>query len=328
MIEIIAKHPLAFIVALVAHGLLGTLLVVSVDWTTAPTVAQPEVEVVQAIMVDEAQVQHELDKFKSFESQKQQQQTERLTRLREEIDKVKKAKETEQKRLADLEAQRKIEVEKKQRAEIDRKKAEQERKIAEAARQAAEQKRKQALEKQQQAEQDKELAEQRTKEVEKQKLLALEEMKRLEQVRLAREAKETAQQEVEQKQKERATKRKAEDEAQRRAMFEAEEQDMELAREKETQAAIARHKALIQDKIQRLWRKPATAKQGWKCTVVVQILPGGMVKMATIAQPSGDRLFDDSVLQAVYAAEPLPLPKERSLFPSFREIKFEFNPKE
>jgi len=314
MIEIIAKHPIAFAVALGAHILTGVLLVVSVDWTTAPTLVQPDVEVVQAIVVDETQVQHELNKLKLSESQKQHQQTERLTRLREEIDKVKKAKETEQKRLADLATQRKIEIEKKQRAETERKKADQARKIAEVARQAAEQKRKQALEKQQQAEL-------RAKEAEKQKQLALEKMKHREQERRAREAKEKIQ-------KEWVAKRKAEEEAERLVMFEVEEQRRELAKEKETQAMIAKHTALIRAKIQRLWRKPATAKKGLKCTVIVQILPGGMVKMATIAKPSGDRLFDDSVLQAVYAAEPLPLPKERSLFPSFREIKFEFNPKE
>ncbi len=45
-----------------------------------------------------------------------------------------------------------------------------------------------------------------------------------------------------------------------------------------------------------------------------------------ITESSGDPVFDRSVEIAVRKASPFPLPKDKSLFDHFREVKFIFKP--
>ena len=50
--------------------------------------------------------------------------------------------------------------------------------------------------------------------------------------------------------------------------------------------------------------------------------------MPRILEANRNEIFDRSVENAVYKAEPLPLPDDPTLFDNFREIDFDFKPKE
>lgn len=64
--------------------------------------------------------------------------------------------------------------------------------------------------------------------------------------------------------------------------------------------------------IHQVWNKPPGTDMSVRCKVRLQIGPTGQVQ-ASIVTPSGNQLFDNSVMSAVYKAQPLPLPDDPSL---------------
>jgi colicin import membrane protein len=64
--------------------------------------------------------------------------------------------------------------------------------------------------------------------------------------------------------------------------------------------------------IHQVWQKPPGTDMSIKCKVRLQVGPTGQVQ-ANIVSPSGNQLFDNSVMSAVYKAQPLPLPDDPSL---------------
>ena len=81
----------------------------------------------------------------------------------------------------------------------------------------------------------------------------------------------------------------------------------------------------IQSSVTRNWRRPTGVPRGLKCTVTVVQASNGKVLRVEITQSSGNVAFDRSIEQAVLAASPLPLPRDRAMFE--REIIFMFNPR-
>lgn len=75
--------------------------------------------------------------------------------------------------------------------------------------------------------------------------------------------------------------------------------------------------------IQRVWtRPPGTADQNLSCVINIQLSATGEVQSATIRKPSGNSLFDDSVIRAVYKASPMPLPRDPRAFQPGINITF------
>lgn len=67
--------------------------------------------------------------------------------------------------------------------------------------------------------------------------------------------------------------------------------------------------------IQRVWTyPPGTADQNLGCVVNMQLSATGEVLSARIQRSSGNSLFDDSVVRAVYKASPMPLPRDARAF--------------
>ncbi len=85
--------------------------------------------------------------------------------------------------------------------------------------------------------------------------------------------------------------------------------------------------AAITQKIQRNWLRPVGSGEGLKCTVRVRLIPTGDIVPGSVAiiKGSGNGAFDRSVEQAIYKAEPLPVPKGPA-FEQFRSIDFVFDP--
>jgi colicin import membrane protein len=141
--------------------------------------------------------------------------------------------------------------------------------------------------------------------------------------------------EAEEKQK-RAAELERKNEDKRRQKFTEQSLQEQLAAEEKlrTDAAHAARAATIVDKyiplirqrVSRSWNSPVGIAKGLKCTVRVRLAPGGKVLSADVVRPSGNANFDRSVENAVYKAEPLPLPEDPTLFDNFREIEFVFDP--
>ncbi|MDH3316018.1 MAG: TonB C-terminal domain-containing protein, partial [Gammaproteobacteria bacterium] len=63
---------------------------------------------------------------------------------------------------------------------------------------------------------------------------------------------------------------------------------------------------------------------GLKCELRVSQIPGGEVIDVKVSQGSGNEGFDQSVVNAIWNASPLPQPKDPSLFS--RNLQFVFDP--
>ncbi len=281
--------PRYLVYALLVHVAFFAVLVVSLEWTVTPA-PPPAPNVIQAVAVDEARLQAEMEKLRLAEERERQraleakQAAERKRREEERrLAELKKKQEAEKKRLAEL--QKKKEAERRRQVELERKRKE------EAARRARE-----------------------------------EERRKEEAARRA--ALEREQKELERKRKEEEARRRAAAERELQERLAAEQRRLEAERERKLQSVVARYVEIIKQRVERFWLRPPNSRSGLFCEVRVRLIPGGEVVGVQIVRSSGDPAFDASVEKAVLRASPLPLPEDPALFERFRELKFIFKPED
>jgi colicin import membrane protein len=197
---------------------------------------------------------------------------------------------------------------------------------AEKKRRAAEAKKRQqreAEEKQRRAAEAKKREQQAA--AEKKKLAVLAEQKK-EAERKRVEAERQAEKERQQREAEEQKARQAEIARELQAQ-QAEAERQARLRQQAMQSEIQKYMARIQQKIVNSWNIPPETPENRHCTVRVRLFPGGDVRDVTVISKSGDPAFDRSVEAAVRRAEPLPVPTGSELFDKFREVIFEFEPR-
>lgn len=292
LLKEILKNPLAMVYAILVHVALAVVLFVSLEWTDLPTPAQPKVNIVKAVAVDESSVLAEVEKLKKAEAKKENQEKAKQNKLDKQAREAEAKRKREEKRLAKLRKEREAEK-KRQKKQQEKRKAEEKRIAAERAK--------------------------KKKEVERLKAeqAALEKKRIAEEKRLAEAA-------AKRKMLDEKRRRDAEAAA-RRAEFAAEQQRLEKENEKRLDSLRGRYIADIKNKVERNWIRPASAGPGSSCKVAVSQIPGGEVINVTVTQCVGDDVFRRSVEAAVYKASPLPRPSDPALF--VREILFNFKPK-
>lgn len=128
-----------------------------------------------------------------------------------------------------------------------------------------------------------------------------------------------------------AEKKKADELAARKVADEKARQD-ELRRSLEAEergnamrnsAEAARWHRSIVAKIERAWRKPASAQPGIECIVSVTQVPGGEVTSVKVNSCNGgDAALRESIETAVLSASPLPAPPDPALFERHLELTF------
>ncbi|MDH3689989.1 MAG: cell envelope integrity protein TolA [Gammaproteobacteria bacterium] len=302
--------------ALVIHGLVLMLMMVHFSRDSG-AIAQsaPESVPIQAMVVDESDVEQHLAELKAEDESKKQQALE----ARQKLEEAKKLREQEQEKLAELEKRRKQEEQKIAEAEKKRKteqakvlEAEKKRKEEQAKVLAEEKKRK---EDQQKAEAEKKrLAEQKRREEEEEK------KRKEEELRLVKLEKEQ-----EEKRKAEEVARKAAEEKRRQE----EELQEKLAEERlrgRAQSALAALIPAIQQAVSRNWIRPPDSESNLEAKVLVTVSPSGEVLEAKVTSSSGDPIFDRSVEAAVLKASPLPIPRDQELYGFFRQFIFRFKP--
>ena len=289
----------AFFKALALHGLLLGLFALSFNQRQTLVKTQPVPEIIEASVLDEAQVEAQARQLREQEESQRIAEQQRKQKIADELQREKKRLEQiRQKRIA-AEKQVKQQALKKKRAEEQAKKAElARRKALEAARLAKI--------KQQKAEQKARL-----------------EAKRRREARLAAEKWRKA--EAEAKAKAEQARRQAE-EAQRAAQAKRQAAAAK-ARAARQQEARQHAEVAIQRKVNRSWIRLPSVQKGLQCTIRVKLLASGDVMQAVVVSSSGDPIFDRSAENAVRKASPLPVPSDPELFArEFRTFTFVFRP--
>ena len=107
------------------------------------------------------------------------------------------------------------------------------------------------------------------------------------------------------------------------------QQQMEAERQKRVlNSALAQYIPIITQKVGRNWNQPTNLQRGITARVTVKLTANGEVVSAQLTRSSGDTVFDRSVVNAVYKASPLPIPRERGINEKFRELNLNFNPED
>ena len=280
----------AIVYAILVHVALIALLVVSLDWTPKVT-SKPQVQTMQAVVIDTSQLRAQVEKGREKkQAEQRKQEEERLRGLKKQQllaeqkqeQRIKEIKEKEQEKHAVVE-QEKIKKQQETTRQLKLKKIqeEQDKKVKQADKQRAELETKRKVEAERQIEQRRRTEDKRRIEAEEEAL----------QEQLA-----------------------------------AEQQRRDGEREKLANAMLAKFSVLIKQKLERNWLRPQTARPGMSCVVLVRLNTKGDVLLARVVESSGDTAYDRSVEAAVYKASPLPLPPDVTLFDYFREIKFIFKP--
>lgn len=126
------------------------------------------------------------------------------------------------------------------------------------------------------------------------------------------------------KRKSAATKRHAQAKSLMQQQLAAEESERNLTR----RSVIAQNKAarfidMIGLKVSSKWRRPPGSARDAYCIVRVRVTPGGRVLSVTLVRSSGDDVFDRATVNAIYLAEPLPVPSDADVFEVLREFNID-----
>ena len=92
------------------------------------------------------------------------------------------------------------------------------------------------------------------------------------------------------------------------------------------QGELDKYKALIVQSIGEHWLIPDDLRQDLSCELLIRVAPEGDVLSVEIARSSGDAVLDRSARAAVFKSSPLPVPKEAAVFEKFRELKLTVRP--
>ena len=279
--------------SLILHVVLGALLIFSFDFTARPKI-QPKnnINTVKAVTVDKKQVELELARIKKVEDEKLQKEKNRLDDLEKKAKQLKKDRQTEQKKLT--ETKKKKEQEQKKLATLEKEKTE--------------------LKKQ------REIEEKKIKKAEDK----AEKLKAEEEARKKREIEDKkAAEEKQRRETEAAEKKKLEEEL--AAQLAAEESAEQAQKDQTLSNDIKRN---IERSIESNFNKVGLP-QDLVCVLRVRLIPGGEVVDVSIAESSGNEIFDRRAVNATQKASPLPVPDDVTTFErlGLRENTITFKPK-
>ena len=289
------KNAWPFVLAVAVHVGLLIFFIVNLDWVKS-TPPPPEVNIVNATIVDETQIQQEVKKLERDEQKKREQEQERKKNLEDETKKIEQKRKDEERKVKELEQQRVQEEKRLQETELRRKEEEKTEKLR--VEKTEQQRKEQELQKLQQAE------------TEAKQKKAAEEAKKKDEAKKKKE-----EEDRQRKQAEEEAKRQLDDALKQEAA------EMDAARTREVAHLRVGYIDAIRLHVKGYWRVPPTAQNGMKCVVdVIQAPTGAVISAAASSCSQGDPEFQRSVEAAVYRASPLPKPSDPALYD--RELRF------
>lgn len=261
-----------------------------------PTVVQ--MEPIQAVVVEKSKVDAQINKIKKQKADDAQ----KLKDLENSIAAAKKKRINEEKRIKNLERQRKKKAQEKKAADIAAKKAKAKANAADKLRKQKELEKKQADEAAADAKAKRIKEEQAAKKAEDLRKKKIAERKRKEQEDLER----AAQQKL-------LAQQMAEDMANR-----------QQARRQQMMTEIGRFTALITQTIKRNLITDRSTMEGKSCKLTISLAPSGFVTNVVTGQ--GDRRVCEAAKTAVYKAGTLPVSKDPEIFREMRTISLTVAP--
>jgi len=104
----------------------------------------------------------------------------------------------------------------------------------------------------------------------------------------------------------------------------AEEAERGQARRAATvQSEAAKYVDLIGKRVSSKWQRPPGSDRDAYCIVRVRVTPGGRVLSVVVVRSSGDPAFDLATENAIFLAEPLPVPENAEVFEALREFNID-----
>jgi colicin import membrane protein len=276
-----------------------------------PLGASKKKNVIQAVAIDESQVQAELRKLDSDDKRKKQQESERQKRLQDEARKAEQQRIMEQEKLVAIKQQQQQE-----QARLQKQKQEQERKISELKK------------KQEQEQQRIQKLKTAAAELEKKKVAEKKRQQQLKEEKAAAEKKRQQQLKEEKAAAEKKRQQQQLREAQARRERALKEQiaaEEQAERERELQGVRSRYIDSIAAVVRGNWRRPARVEQDASCLIVVTQIPGGEIISYRVSSCTGGTDFQRSVETAVGKTSHLPAPPDPRVFD--RVIRFTFTSK-
>ena len=211
-----------------------------------------------------------------------------------------------------------LKKEKEKKAKLAKEKKEKEKK-AKLAKEKKEKEKKARLAKEKKEKEKKARLAKEKKEKERKARLAKEKKEKEKKARLAKEKKEK-----ERKIKEQNARVAAETERFQKELREEEErrrlQKLAYAKAAAKRNLIDEYKAKILAKIKSKLVLPPDLPNDPVAEYNITLLPGGEILSVKLRNSSGFRSFDEAVERAIILARPLPLPKDKLLFPNFRDL--------
>ena len=275
--------------SLALHVVVITALVVNFDAERQPVFKpRPQENIVEAVTVDEKEVEKELQRLREQELEKQRAMEKKLKDLEQQASAVEKKRKEEEKRKQAAERKRK--EEEKRKTEAERKRKEEERRTA---------------------------AERRR--IEQEKLKAQAELKRIEEENRKAQAEQARLEE--EKRKAEAERKRQEEEKKKKAAEAARRQQLAQEQRAQDDKTLQNIQAEIYQVVTGNFNKTGLPK-GLECVLSVHTVPGGEVISVAVNKSSGNEVFDRRAVTAVEKASPLPLPADPATFDRLRLRKF------
>lgn len=255
-------------------------------------------QAIQAVSVDQQEVQRTMNRLKQERLHQKQVEVERQRALNQQLALARQQRMQEQQRLEKLkeEAAKTALLRKKQMEE--------------------EQKRLKALA-QKKAEEEKHLAAMKEQQLQLQKQQQLE-AKKLADIKKKKEEEAARVEQVKAAQAKAQLIKKQQEQAQQAAA--------EAAKAARIAGEVDRYKALIINAIGRQWILPDNADARLSSQFRIRLAPNGAVLEVSLIRSSGDPILDRSAQAAIYKASPLPVPKDSATFDLFRDISLTVRP--
>lgn len=274
------EYRLGFILSLALHVAIGIFLVFSIQQgVRVEALAQKKGDIVQAVIIDESQVAAEVQRLQMQQKTKEIAVAAELAKASE----ARKAREQEQIKLDKLKQEMaKAKLQETERLSEIKLAKEKEKKQLESLRQEKEKEQKKiaALDDQRQAEQD-----------------------RVNQMRTEREKEEKKKEHI----RNQAEAKRVQDEANKQAGLKA----AALAAENQSRILSEAERILLEwrESVRNNRRETLELPADLECKLAITLLPDGSFREVRLLQSSGNSIFDDSVVHAVYKT-PVPMPED------------------
>ena len=297
------QYVIAISAAVVLHLVMGIVLMLNTDFAPkAKPVPQPQMKVIDAVVVDQSKLKEQVDKIKKEKAAAKAREDKRIKELERRAAAAKKKREDEAKRVKDLEKQRKLK-------EAEKKKADDAAKKAKAKAASEEKKRKQKEQERKKAEKAAADAKaKRLKEEEAERKAAAERRrKKLEEEKRKKEAAERAEQErlLEQQMQEEMASRQS-------------------ARNQQVMSEVDKYSALIIQAIERNFIQDKSTMRGKSCVLKIRLASSGFV--ISVSADKGDRVVCQEAIKAVNKAGTLPVSKDPEVFRKLQDLKVTYAP--